>query len=159
MNRRFSTLIAIVATALAFSGCESMSTRVSERFATVPPKLKTFEASNTDVFHAAQYVLKQMDYTLTRTAIAQGIVNAKSRVLPADSLGGARQFTIDLKLSGADAGPTEVAMLLRQGVEGDFKAGPQQETLRDHGLYGAFFSALDRALKTQPAPWLAPAGK
>ncbi len=144
---------------LVLTGCESVSSRVSERFATVPPKLKTFEASNTDVFHAAQYVLKQMDYTLTRTAIAQGIVNAKSRVIPADSLGGARQFTIDLTLSGPAAGPTEVGMLLRQGVEGDFRAGPQQETLREHGLYAAFFTSLDQALKTQPAPWLAPVAK
>ncbi len=149
----------LIAAMFALAGCESVSSRMSDRFATVPPKLKTFEAGNTDVFHAAQYVLKQMDYTLTRTAIAQGIVNAKSRVIPADSLGGARQFTIDLTLSGPAAGPTEVAMLVRQAVEGDFRAGPQQETLRDHGLYAAFFSGVERALKIQPAPWLAPTGK
>ncbi|MBL9190306.1 MAG: hypothetical protein JNK23_22685 [Opitutaceae bacterium] len=139
------------------AGCESLSSRVSDRFATVLPQLKLFQASNSDVFHAAQHVLKQMDYTVTRTAIAQGIVHAKSRVMPADSLGGARQFVIELRLSGAAEGPTEVAMLLRQGVEGDFRAGPQQETLREHGLYAAFFSALERTLKEQPAPWAAPA--
>jgi hypothetical protein len=158
MNARGFTLVSI-AVMLALAGCESLSSRISERFATVPPKLKSFEAGNTDVFLAAQYVLKQMDYTLTRTAVAQGIVNAKSRVIPADSLGGARQFTVELALSGPAAGPTEVAMLLRQGVEGDFRAGPQQETLREHGLYGAFFSALEKALTMQPAPWLVPAGK
>ncbi|MBL9201565.1 MAG: hypothetical protein JNL39_13735 [Opitutaceae bacterium] len=159
MNLRASAVLLTVAAAVAVTGCESVSSRVSGRFATVPPKLRTFDAGNTDIFHAAQYVLRQMDYTLTRTAIAQGIVNAKSRVIPADSLGGARQFTIDLTLSGPAAGPTEVAMLLRQGVEGDFRAGPQQETLRDHGLYAAFFAALDKALKTQPPPWLTPAGR
>ncbi|MDP3073244.1 MAG: hypothetical protein Q8N18_23330 [Opitutaceae bacterium] len=151
--------MAVMVVLACLAGCESVSSRMSERFATVPPQLKLFQASNSDVFQAAQHVLKQMDYTLTRTAIAQGIVHAKSRVIPADSLGGTRQFMIELRLSGAAEGPTEIAMLLRQGVEGDFRAGPQQETLREHGLYAAFLSALERTLKEQPAPWAAPAAR
>lgn len=158
MKRRVAVGLLVLASWF-LAGCESVSTRVSERFATVPPKTKVFQASNSDTFSAAQQVLRQMDYTITRTAIAQGLVEAKSRVLPADSLGGARQFLIELRLSGAAEGPTEVAMLLRQGVEGDFRAGPQQETLRDHGLYAGFFAALDRALKEKPALSTPPAGR
>ncbi len=156
--RSRSFLLIAAGVSLLLVGCESLSSRVNERFSPVPAKLKNVEANSADAFLAAGYVLRQMDFTVTRAALAQGILNAKSRILPADSLGGARQFTIELRFTGAAGGPTEVAMLLKQGVEGDFRAGPQLETLRDHGLYAAFFAALDTALKTKPPPWAVPAG-
>jgi hypothetical protein len=48
-------------------------------------------------------------------------------------------------------GRTEVAVLLREQLEGEFKAGATNEALRTHGLYDSFFEALDKALKDPPA--------
>jgi hypothetical protein len=136
---------------VALSGCASVSSRVHDRFAAAEPKLRTFEAPLADTFFAAQAALKEMDFTVTNTAQAQGRIEARSRVIPGDSLGGARQFFFTLKVSGPTGGPTEVAAVLRQGTEGEFRAGPDSVALREHGLYVSLFSAMQTLLHERPA--------
>ncbi len=133
--------------AAATAGCDSMPTRVSERFAAPQPKLQVFQGSANATFFAAQAALRRLDFTLTSTALAQGKIEARSRIIPGDSLGGARQFTFSLQLSGPAEGPTEVAAVLKEGTEGDFRAGPTAAALREHGLYSALFAGIETALK------------
>ncbi len=132
---------------LGLAGCDSMPTRVSERFAAPQPKLQVFQGSANATFAATQAALRRLDFTVTTSALAQGKIEARSRIIPGDSLGGARQYTFSLQLSGAAEGPTEVAAVLKEGTEGDFRAGPTAAALREHGLYSALFAGIEAALK------------
>lgn len=137
---------------LGLAGCDSMPTRVSERFAAPQPKLQVYQSSANATFAATQTALRRLDFTVTISALAQGKIEARSRIIPGDSLGGARQYTFSLQLSGAAEGPTEVAAVLKEGTEGDFRAGPTAAARREHGLYSALFAGIEAALKGGGAP-------
>jgi len=71
-------LFVFVALTFVFTGCESVSERMAERFDTGAPQTKAFPADQKTTYYAAQKALKRMDFVLTRSAQAQGIVNAQS---------------------------------------------------------------------------------
>lgn len=138
--------LALAALLLVQPGCESVSSRVSERFAPVPPQTRMVQASAEQAYVGVQQALRRMNFTITRTAAAQGRVEGRSRILPASSMGGAQQLLVEITLAGPAAGPTEVAMRLTEVVEGDFQAGPTQRPLPTHGTYDMFYAVLERVL-------------
>jgi hypothetical protein len=131
-----------------FSGCEAVADRVQERFSSVAPKTKVLPGSARNVFYASQGTLKQMDLQLSRTAEAQGIVNAFSRIRAGDGPREARQYTLEIRLTGLGPAETEVSVLVREQVEGVLSsgAGATNTPLRDHGLYETFFATLRKNL-------------
>ena len=139
---------------LLFTGCEAVADRMQERFAAVPPKTKVIAGSSREVFYAAQGTLKKMDFQLSRTAEAQGIVNAFSRIRAGDGPREARQYTLEIRLTGLGPAETEVSVLVREQVEGVLSAGAgaTNTPLRDHGLYDVFYSALRKTLADKSSP-------
>ena len=138
---------ALLIAGLFFSGCESISARMAERFDTVPPQTREYLADQKALFQAVQKALKRMDFVVTRRALAQGIVEAKSSIRDTASFGAGRQFIFEIRLHGADAQSTHVDVRLTELLEGDFKVGATGKTLRVHGLYDSFFAQVDQALR------------
>jgi hypothetical protein len=132
---------------LCFTGCESISARMAERFDPVPPKTREYSADQKTLFQAVQKALKKMDFVVTRSALAQGIVDAKSSIRDTANFGFGRQFIFEIRLHGADTQSTHVDVRLTEFLEGDFKAGATAKTLRVHGLYDSFFAQLEQALR------------
>ncbi len=129
---------------LGLAGCETMS----GGFGNVPPQVRRFEADQDAVFFAAQAAVRRMDFVLTRTAQAQGLVNARSSLRDTAVFGASRQFTAKIRVFGVEGGSTEVSILLHENAEGDFKTGATSLALRQHGLYDSFFEYLEQALAT-----------
>jgi hypothetical protein len=130
-----------------FTGCESISERMAERFDTTPPQTRMIASDQKTVYYAAQKALKRMDFVLTRSAAAQGLVNAQSSIRDTAVFGAGRQFTFEIKVRGADPVSTNVDVRLTELHEGDFKAGATGKTLRAHGLYDSFFEQLEQAVR------------
>ncbi len=128
-------------------GCESISERMTDRFSTVPPQTKTWAVDQKTVFYAAQKALKRMDFTITRSAAAQGIIDARSSIRDTAIFGAGRQFTFEIRTRSAEPTSTSVEVLVTELLEGDFKAGATGKALRSHGLYDSFFEQLEQALR------------
>jgi hypothetical protein len=143
-------LITLASSALAFAGCESssqMHAHVRERFNAPQPKTQVFSADPRAVFEAAQIAMKQLDFQVSRAALAQGIVNGHSRLQPGDSFGKARQYVMEVRFHSYEPGKTDVSAVLREQEESSSFAGATDLPLREHGLYGSFFAGVERALK------------
>lgn len=139
--------LAMLSLSFLFGGCDSVSERISQRFEVVPPKNRSYHADGKVVFDAAQLAVRRIDFQLSRTAAAQGIVEGISRIQGGDSFSDARQHTIEVRLRSAEAGTTQVDVLIKEQQEStDFK-GATNIALRDHGLYDSFFAALEQALR------------
>lgn len=138
---------ALAIVGLCFTGCESISARMAERFDTVPPQTREYPADQKAIFQAVSKALKRMDFVVTRSALAQGIVEAKSSIRDTATFGAGRQFIFEIRLHGADAQSAHIDVRLTELLEGDFKAGATGKTLRVHGLYDSFFAQVDQALR------------
>ena len=144
--------LGLAASVLLFAGCESgkaMPERMRDRFQAPQSKIKVFEVERPAVFDAALEAMRQLDFQISRAGMAQGIINAHSRLLPAGSFGKARQYTMEARLHSFEPGKTEVAVVLREQEESSSFAGATDMPIREHGLYTSFFAALERVLKMQ----------
>ena len=142
----------LVAGALLLAGCESsgsMSTRMRDRFQAPEPKVQVFEAGREEVFEAARAAMRQLDFQISKAGVAQGILNAHSRLHASDSFGKARQFGMEVRFHSYEPEKTEVAVVLREQEESASFAGATNLVLREHALYGSFFSALEEALQAR----------
>lgn len=151
---RVLVLFACLFAVSCFSGCEAVADRMQDRFATVSPKRKVLPGSSREVFHAAQGTLMQMDFQFSRTAEAQGIIMAFSRIRAGDGPRESRQYTFEIRLEALGPAETEISVLLREQIEGLLSAGagPTDSPLRDHGLYESFFAGLRKALADRSYP-------
>ncbi len=148
-------LTSVVLALVNLTGCEALPTRVTERFATVEPQEREIEKNKGVVFQAVGVAFKKMNFTISRSLEAQGIVVARSSIRSDDAFREARQYEFDIKLREFGEGATKISVRLQEQVEGDLKAGATSQVLRSHGLYDAFFEALDQALAevtASPAP-------
>lgn len=155
-----SLLFATLSLSFLLAGCDSVSERISQRYETVPPKSRHYQADQKVVFEAAQIAVRQIDFQLTRTAVAQGIVDGISRIQTGDSFSDARQHSIEIRLRTYDVGATLVEVLVKEQQESANFKGATEIVLREHGLYDSYFAALEQALKEKgvkldaPAKWL-----
>jgi hypothetical protein len=133
------------------SGCETFSDGLSGSFTNVPPQTRRFEVEQKQVFYAAQLALKRMDFVLTRTALAQGVVEGRSNLRDTGVFGASRQYSARIQLTGVPGESTEVAILLHEQSEADIKGTATNRALREHGLYESFFEHLVRVLQEQAA--------
>lgn len=133
------------------TGCGTVSDGLAGSLTNVPPQTRRFDADQKRVFFAAQLALKRMDFVLTRTAQAQGLVEGRSNLRDTAVFGAARQYSARIRINGVEGESTEVAILIHEQSEADFKSGASNRALRDHGLYDSFFEHLTRILQ-EPAP-------
>jgi hypothetical protein len=149
-----SVLLAV--SSMVFTGCESggdaMPARMRERFQPPQPKVQVFEAERPAVFAAAIDAMRQLDFQVSRSRMAQGIINAHSRLQAAGSFGKARQYTMEVRLHSYEPGKTDVSVILREQEESASFAGATDLVLREHALYGSFFAALERSLGVRGTP-------
>ena len=132
------------------TGCETVTDGLSGSLTNVPPQTRRFDADQKRVFFAAQLALKHMDFVLTRTAQAQGLVEGRSNLRDTAVFGAARQFSARIRIEGFEGESTEVAILIHEQSEADFKGGASNRALREHGLYDSFFEHLTKILQ-EPA--------
>lgn len=142
--------VALCATAL-LAGCDSMSSRVQERFATVPPHTRTFAASRRAVYEAGQVAVKNVGLLLGRTSFSQGSIEAYAPIRTGDAVSDTRQTTMDIRLAEAVGGETEVSLLVSEHTEGSFPGGVSEQAMREHSLYDLYFNTLQQVLEENGA--------
>jgi hypothetical protein len=148
--RRSLVIVLLSVCSLAFVGCESgnsLPTRMRERFNAPQPKTQVFDADQPQVFEAARTAMGLLDFQVSRAGMAQGILNAHSRLHASDSFGKARQYVMEVRLRSYEPGKTDVSIVLREQEESASFAGATDLVLREHALYGSFFAALEHALR------------
>ena len=145
--KTFANVCLCAATLLLFGGCESMSSRVEERFATVPPHTRTFAAGRRVVFDAAQAAVKNVGLLLGHTSFSKGTIEAYAPIRMGDATTDTRQTTMDIKMEDAESGGTEVSLLVSEHTEGNFPGGVSEQPLREHSLYELYYTALQQVLE------------
>ncbi len=132
----------------AFTGCEStdLPPRLRERFEAPQPKIREYQAEQKDVFEAARRAMKRIDFTVSRAAGAQGIIRAHSGLRTTEAFGIARQNSLEVKIDSFTPGVTQVAVVVREQEESEGFRGATDIAVREHGLYGGFFAALEAEL-------------
>lgn len=132
--------------ALLSAGCESMSTRMAERFSKVPPHTRVYAADQRTVYFAAQLAVKNAGLLLGRTSIAEWVVNGYAPIRTGNATRDARQTTIEIRLFETEALETRVEVLVWDHTEGSFPGGVSEQALREHGFYESYFAALQQVL-------------
>ncbi len=154
---KFFAFIALCSIAL-LAGCESMSSRMTDRFATVPPQTRVFAAERRVVYNAGQVAVKNIGLLLGRTSLSQGVIEAYAPIHSGDATRDTRQTTMQIRLIETDDGDTQVALLVSEHTEGRFPGGVSEQDLRQHSLYDLYFTALQQvllengAIKASPKP-------
>lgn len=142
----------LVALALAaLCGCDSVSSRVQDRFSAVEPHAQVFPQPRKLVFAAAQKAVKDVGLQLGRSSLASGTIEGYADIRAANSTDDARQTTIRVKLVEADDGATRVELLVYEQTEGGFPGGLSEKALRQHSLYDLYFTALQQVLNKETA--------
>jgi hypothetical protein len=137
---------------LTMPACESLRDRAREQLAEAPIKREAIEAGKRPVYYAAQHALKRLGFQLSRSAEAQGIIEAHTAIQPGDTTRGARQLTVSVRLETEGDARTMVGVVLREAIEGGLAVGAPGtlQPLREHALYRAFFAQLRAALAENP---------
>ena len=123
-----------------------MSSRVHDRFTAVAPQTRTFAADRRAVFEAGLIAVKNVDLLVGRKSLAQGLIEAYAPIRPGDAIRDTRQTTLKINLSETDEGQTQVALLVSENTEGSFPGGVSEQDLREHSLYGLYFTTLQQVL-------------
>ncbi len=138
---------------LALAGCGSvgadLKTSVREKFDGLTYHTKVVTADGRATYQAAKQAVGKLGFRVTGGGPAQGRIDALSVLSANDSLQGASQLSMKVKLSSVATGGTEVAMLLTEQIQDDFNKGAGQviETpLRESALYVVFFRSVEQAL-------------
>ncbi|MEO6994727.1 MAG: hypothetical protein ABI273_14055 [Lacunisphaera sp.] len=138
------------------AGCDSMSSRVRDRFTPVAPQTRVFAANRRAVFNAALTAVKNIELLVGRKSLAQGVIEAYAPIREGDAIHDTRQTTLKITLTETDDGQTQVGLLVSDSTEGSFPGGVSEQDLREHSLYGLYFAALQQVLlengSIKPAP-------
>jgi hypothetical protein len=132
--------------ALLTAGCESVSSRMEERFSGVAPHTRIFPASQKAVYNAALQAVKNSGLLLGRKSMGEGRIQGYAPIRSGDATQDARQTTIEVRLFETDAADTRVELLVWEHTEGGFPGGVSERALAEHGLYGDYFAALEQVL-------------
>jgi len=143
--KSFSLLLSAVAVLVA--GCESMSTRMADRFANVPPHTRIFAADQQAVYYAAQTAVRKAGLLLGRTSIAHWSIAGYAPVRSGTAASDARQTTIEIRLFETETLDTRVELLVWEHTEGGFPGSVSGQALREHSLYEAYYAALQQVLQ------------
>lgn len=134
-----------------FTGCESIESRVRDRFGDVPPKTQTFDGDTRAVYYAVQAAFKRLDFNLTRSSVSDLRVEAASRINTSVAFADARQLVAQVTIASVGPAQSEVSMRLTEQVEAQGLGGPNERPLREHGFYATYFAVLQQVLVEQKA--------
>jgi hypothetical protein len=151
-NMNLVRICFLLAVALLFAGCES----VTDRFGPVEPKRQVFNADQATVSAAALQAFKRLDFRASRSR-KSGDIEAYSQIHTSAAFADSRQLTAKLTLNDAGPGRTEVEMRVTEQVQSQSMGGTSQQTMREHGFFQLYFSTLQQVLDEQAAT--APAKK
>ena len=76
MRLHRSTFLAVLIVGALFSGCATLEERPALKLAAVEPQSRYFARDRAQVFESLVGVLESMNYTVSRAAPAQGIIEA-----------------------------------------------------------------------------------
>jgi hypothetical protein len=139
----------LVVAALVLTGCDMMPGQSGGRPGPPPAKTRSFQADPRAVYEAARVALAQMEFRVTGGGPSQGRIEAVSGVSTRDSLQGARQITLSVRITALDDGGSEVSANFKEAIEqsSDWHQGFATETpLRDTPYSEVFFTGLAQAL-------------
>ena len=152
-----SMLLFFLGASLLLTGCESMESRVSDRFSGVLPHTRVYSADQKTVYYAAQAAMKNVGLLLGRTSISKWSIDGYAPIRASTETSDARQTTIEVRLFETENLGTRVEVLVYEQTEGNFPGGKSASALREHSLYENYFAALQQVLEAKGA--LKPAGK
>ncbi len=132
--------------AMISAGCESMSSRINDRFSGVPPQTRMFAADEKAVYDAGIKAVKSLQMNLGRTSRSKGSIEAYNAIRSGDAIRDARQTSLQINIFGVDGGESRVELLVLESTEGSFPGGVSQQQLRMHSLYESYYNALERQL-------------
>ncbi len=141
-----TSLWLVVLSLALLGGCDSVSSRVQDRFTPVEPHAQVFPQPRKLVFAAAQKAVKNVGLQLGRSSPGSGTIEGYADIRAANSTDDARQTTIRVKLAEAEDGGTRVELLVYEQTEGGFPGGLSEKPLREHSLYDLYFAALQQVL-------------
>ncbi len=143
--KTFPLLLFCVAVLVA--GCESMSTRLADRFAHVPPHTRNFAADQKTVYYAAQTAVKKVGLLLGRTSIAKWSIDGYAPIRSGTATSDARQTTIEIRLLETEALETRVDLLVWEHTDGGSPGRVSEQALREHSLYQIYYAVLQQVLQ------------
>jgi hypothetical protein len=144
-----SLAVVLIPAVLSLVGCDSISSRMSERFAGVPTHTRVFAADQKTVYYAAQTALRNVGLLLGRSSPAQGSIDGYAPIRSASATSDARQTTIEIRLLETESGETRVDVLVWEHSEGRFPGTVSEQAQRDHSLYEAYYAALQQVLQNR----------
>lgn len=133
--------------AIFLAGCESMSTRMADRFANVPPHVRVFAADQKTVYYAAQTAVRNVGLLLGRTSIAKWSIDGYAPIRSGSATSDARQTTIEIRLAETESLETRVEVLVWEHTKGGFPGGVSELAKREHSLYDIYYAALQQVLQ------------
>jgi hypothetical protein len=131
---------------LLLGGCESMSSRVSERFTKVPPHTRVYPVEPRQVYVAAQQAVKETGLLISHASVGTWTIKGYAAIRSGDVAQDARQTTIEIRLFETEELETRVEVLVRENTEGGFPGGVSEQALAEHSLYQLYFDALQKVL-------------
>ena len=147
MRTYLSSLLTVAV--LVLTGCDMLPEQAGGRPGPPPAKTRTFQADPRAVYEAARVALAQMEFHVTGGGPAQGRIEAVSGLSTSDSLHGARQITLSVRITALEDGSSEVNANFKEAIEesSDGHQGFATETpLRDTPHYEVFFNGIAQAL-------------
>lgn len=148
--------LVLLGSAILLAGCESLSTRLADRFAPVPPHGRVFSADRKTVYAAAQTAVRSTGLLLGRTSMAKWSIDGYAPIRSGSAPTDARQTTIEICLSETDSRETRVEVLVWEHAQGGFPGGVSEQAKREHSLYDIYYAALQQVLQdrgaSQPVP-------
>jgi hypothetical protein len=147
-----SSILLLASVCGLLGGCESVDSvrsTVRERFEAVPPKVRTVDGNQGQVYEAARKAMEKLGYQFTNGGPNQGLLEGLSRIGGGDDFKSSRQRSIKIHLQSVDGGRIEVQVQMTEIVQEDFdrSAMPATETpLRDSAAFGIFFDELEHCL-------------
>ncbi len=151
MKTFFVLIVSSVVLVLAGCGTSGadFKTSVREKFDGPTYRLKVVVGDSRAVYEAARRAVDKLGFRFVSGGPSQGRIEALSGVSANDSLQGARQLAMKVRLSPLATGGIEVAVLFTEQVQDDFSKGMGQTTespLRESALYEVFFRTLEQSL-------------
>ncbi len=137
---------AMVGVILFLTGCESMP----DRFSAVPPEVQILEGDVEAVHAAAQKAFRRLDLRIIRAPM--GRVEAASAINTSETFGDSRQIVARVRIAPAEPGKSRVELTVTEEVGSVSVGGTRQQALREHSLFGLYFTTLQQVLRERAAP-------
>jgi hypothetical protein len=140
-------VICLLLVGALLGGCESMSSRVSDRFTKVQPHTRIYPVEPRVVYVAAQQAVKDTGLLISRASAGEWTIKGYAPIRSGDVAQDARQTTIEIRLVETEELDTRVEVLVWENTAGSFPGGVSEQALAEHSLYQLYLDALQKVLE------------